>query len=226
MKMLVTCVHISAIQEKVTHDITYLYHQFKHLGAKMMLDRFSPGTAPIRNCTDKINISTCTPVTHCDHTMDLGVVCKSHDQVVNIIRNRTIEQTLQNCPTQPPTVTNCSTQVYTEITDRVGSDTPSTASTTKSGIPITKPILITFDESISTTKTIFIDDQNNCLCQTDAMSGQSQVTENPNCGQCDIVSIVLGVLVGLLTALLVTLLVSCTAIIRRNKLLKQQRTTR
>ena len=57
------------------------------------------------------------------------------------------------------------------------------------------------------------------------MSGQSQVTENPSSGQCDIVSSVLGVLVGLLTALLVTLLVSCITIIRRNKLLKQQHTT-
>ena len=47
-----------------------------------MLGHFSPGTAPIRECTDKTNISTCTQVTRCNHTMDLGVVCKSHDQVV------------------------------------------------------------------------------------------------------------------------------------------------
>ena len=48
-----------------------------------MLDDFSPGTALIRECTDKTNISTCTQVTHCDHTMDLGVVCRSHDQVAS-----------------------------------------------------------------------------------------------------------------------------------------------
>ncbi len=95
-----------------------------------MLDDFSPGTALIRECTDKTNISTCTQVTHCDHTMDLGVVCRSHDQVA---------------------------------------------------------------------------------------SG--------SLGQCDAISSVLCVLVGLLTALLVTLLVSCTTIIRKNKLLKQQHTT-
>ncbi len=58
-----------------------------------MLGHFSPGTAPIRECTDKTKISTCTQVTHCNHTMDLGVVCKSHDQVVGIL----ISEILQNC---------------------------------------------------------------------------------------------------------------------------------
>ena len=104
----------------------------------MMLNCFSPGTAPIRNCTDKTNISTCTQVTHCDHTMDLGVVCKSHDQVVDIIRNRTIEQMLQNCPTQPPTVTNCSIQAHTDITNMVESEASTTSLTTKSEFPITE----------------------------------------------------------------------------------------
>ncbi len=35
--------------------------------------------------------------------MDLGVVCKSHDQVAQIIMNRTIEQTLRNLPPQQST---------------------------------------------------------------------------------------------------------------------------
>ncbi len=54
---------------------------------------FGPGTAVIRNCS--IANNTCTPIniTYCNHTMDLGVVCKSHDQVIGIL----ISETLQNC---------------------------------------------------------------------------------------------------------------------------------
>ncbi len=48
-------------------------------------------TSSTLSCTPTVNIN-------CDHSMDLGVVCKTHQDVIGSVINRTINQTLQTCP--------------------------------------------------------------------------------------------------------------------------------
>ncbi len=41
---------------------------------------------------------TLTDNVNCGHSMDLGVVCKTYQDVIGSVINRTIDQTLQTCP--------------------------------------------------------------------------------------------------------------------------------
>ncbi len=50
-------------------------------------------TSSTLSCTPTVNIN-------CDHSMDLGVVCKTYQDVIGSVINRTINQTLQTCPEQ------------------------------------------------------------------------------------------------------------------------------
>ncbi len=52
-------------------------------------------TSSTLSCTPTVNIN-------CDHSMDLSVVCKTHQDVIGCYR--TIDQTLQTCP--EPTTNN------------------------------------------------------------------------------------------------------------------------
>ncbi len=173
---------------------------------------FSPGTAPISNCTITSNLSiTCyQPVPHCNHTMDLGVACKGYNQVAQIINNRTIE----NCSTQPPATYNQNCSCPTDSTGFIP--------TTDAPCTYNQSCSCNSTETIPTT-TEAIHDDRNCSCPNDTISGQSVVTMmTVSPAQCSVGVSVLGVLVGLLTALLVTLLLTCTAVIRRYKLHNKQ----
>ncbi len=62
---------------------------------------FGHGTAPIRSC--EIMNSTLHCVDIADQSvdsMDLGVVCKTYQDVIGSVINKTIDQTLQTCPEQ------------------------------------------------------------------------------------------------------------------------------
>ncbi|XP_064397408.1 neurotrypsin-like isoform X3 [Halichondria panicea] len=63
---------------------------------------FGHGTAPIRSCVIINSIIHCVDITD-DDSMDLGVVCKTHQDVISSVINRTINQTLQTCPEQTTT---------------------------------------------------------------------------------------------------------------------------
>ncbi len=58
---------------------------------------------PVYSCTLTTSSTlSCTPTVNinCDHSMDLGVVCKTYQDVIGSVINRTINQTLQTCPEQ------------------------------------------------------------------------------------------------------------------------------
>ncbi len=67
---------------------------------------FAHGTAPTRSCEIMNNALHCEDIT--DQSVDeLGVGCKTHQEVIGSVINRTIDQTLQTCPEQTTTcVTN------------------------------------------------------------------------------------------------------------------------
>ncbi len=164
--------------------------------------------------------------------MDLGVVCKGYNQVAQIIINKTIEQTLQNCPTQPPAPTEtCLTGTTEPTTDSEATnddqncscptDSTETIPTTEAPCAYNQSCSCNSTDTIPTTTQAIhiIDDDRNCSCSNDTISRQSVVTMmTVSPAQCSVGVSVLGVLVGLLTALLVTLLLTCTAVIRRHKL--------
>ncbi len=54
-------------------------------------------TSSTLSCTPTVNVN-------CDHSMDLGIVCKTHQDVIGSVINRTIDKTLQTCP--GPTTNN------------------------------------------------------------------------------------------------------------------------
>ena len=65
------------------------------------------GTVPVYSCTLTTSSTlSCTPTINiiCGHSMDLGVVCKTYQDVIGSVINRTIDQTLQTCP--EPTTNN------------------------------------------------------------------------------------------------------------------------
>ena len=58
---------------------------------------------PVHSCTLTTSSTlSCTPTVNvnCDHSMDLGVMCKTYQDVIGSVINRTIDQTLQTCPEQ------------------------------------------------------------------------------------------------------------------------------
>ena len=65
---------------------------------------FGNGTAPIRSCVIMKNILHCVDIADQSvDSIDLGVVCKTHQDVIGSVINRTINQTLQTCPEQTTT---------------------------------------------------------------------------------------------------------------------------
>ncbi len=66
---------------------------------------FGNGTAPIRSCVIINSIIHCVDIADqsVDNSMDLGVVCKTHQDVISSVINRTINQTLQTCLEQTMT---------------------------------------------------------------------------------------------------------------------------
>ncbi len=63
---------------------------------------FGHGTAPTRSCEIMNSALHCVDIADqsVDDSMDLGVVCKTHQDVIRSVINRTINQTLQTCPEQ------------------------------------------------------------------------------------------------------------------------------
>ena len=62
------------------------------LGATSVSGTFDPGFTPISNCTvqDEPTLN-CSQITDgsCDHSMDLGVVCRTYEQLYNELREQT-----------------------------------------------------------------------------------------------------------------------------------------
>ncbi len=67
---------------------------------------FGNGTAPTRSCEIMNSALHCVDIADqsVDDSMDLGVVCKTYQDVIGSVIKRRIEQTLQTC-TEPTTIT-------------------------------------------------------------------------------------------------------------------------
>ncbi len=66
---------------------------------------FGNGTAPTRSCEILNSALHCVDIADQSvDPMDLGVVCKTHQDVISSVIKRTIEEALQTCP-EPTTIT-------------------------------------------------------------------------------------------------------------------------
>ncbi|XP_064397298.1 scavenger receptor cysteine-rich domain superfamily protein-like isoform X2 [Halichondria panicea] len=84
---------------------------FPSNGVEVLRNGTTTEGTPVYSCTLTTSSSlSCTPTVNvnCDHSMDLGVVCKTHQDVIGSVINRTIDQTLQTCP--EPTTTSGTNQ--------------------------------------------------------------------------------------------------------------------
>ena len=87
------------------------------IGAEVLRNGTTTEGTPVYSCTLTTSSTlSCTPTVNinCDHSMDLGVVCKTHQNVIGLIINRTIDQTLQTCPEQ---TTTCGTNQPTTTSE-------------------------------------------------------------------------------------------------------------
>ena len=70
------------------------------------VNSFGSGFVPIRNCsvTEEGNL-TCNQITDgsCDHSMDLGVVCRTYEQLYNELRDQM--SSMQGTPSTCPSIT-------------------------------------------------------------------------------------------------------------------------
>ncbi len=73
---------------------------------------FGHGTAPIRSCVIINSIIHCVDIAD-DDSMDLGVVCKTYQDVIGSVINRTINQTLQTGTCLEQTMTSGTNQPAT-----------------------------------------------------------------------------------------------------------------
>ena len=79
----------------------------------------SPGTAPIQTCTILEGRIDCHPMSDqsCNHTMDLRVKCKTHQEIIEQVMNNTISDVLLNeCPGSQTTATLTSCYACNEST--------------------------------------------------------------------------------------------------------------
>ncbi len=78
------------------------------IGAEVLRNGTTTEGTPVYSCTLTTSSTlSCTPGPtvniNCGHSMDLSVVCKTYQDVIGSVINRTIDQTLQTCPEQTMT---------------------------------------------------------------------------------------------------------------------------
>ncbi len=70
----------------------------KYVVGSEAVSTFGHGTAPTRSCVIINSALHCVDIADQSvDSMDLGVVCKTHQDVIGSVINRTIDQTLQTC---------------------------------------------------------------------------------------------------------------------------------
>ncbi len=85
---------------------------------------FGHGTAPTRSCEVMNSALHCVDIEDQSvDSMDLGVVCKTYQDVIGSVINRTIEQTLQTCA-EPTTTseTNQPTNTTSEVDQSISAN--------------------------------------------------------------------------------------------------------
>ncbi len=76
------------------------------IGAEVLRNGTTTEGTQVYSCTLTTSSTlSCTPTVNinCDHSMDLSVACKTYQDVIGSVINRTIDQTLQTCPEQTTT---------------------------------------------------------------------------------------------------------------------------
>ncbi len=88
---------------------------------------FGNGTAPTRSCEIMNSALHCVDIADQSvDSMDLGVVCKTHQDVIGSVIKRTIEQTLQTCLEQTTTSETIHPTTNSQPTTTSGTNQPAT----------------------------------------------------------------------------------------------------
>ncbi len=179
---------------------------------------FGNGTAPTRSCVIMNSALHCVDIADQSvDSMDLGVVCKTYQDVIGSVINRTIDQTLQTCPEQTTTcVTNQPAPTTSQSTTTSGPNQPTTNSQPTNSQPATtsgpnqptnsQPITTGGPNQPTTNSKLTMTSETNQPATTSEVDQSTLAKEM--IGSCPVAA--LGGLIGLLVVVLLGLVIGLT----------------
>ena len=184
---------------------------FTFYTAAIAVNTFQPGFVPISSCVVQDGLLNCSQITDasCDHSMDLGVVCRTYEQLYNELLNQC--SSTDPPPTSPTSVeTTCSTincSICSTLTNGSIPHPTATSHPTDTVPPHSRTCLP-------------------CQTITTAAISRNEISTNKASGTEPDSTPALGGVVGVLLALLVVLVIgwslSCVALVKRNSFTQKQ----